>query len=336
MRGVRMRVMPAGRRHGCSAGARYRPTRLAACRSPQGSRSTDRVPRPPPAVRIRSTFWFAYSEPACRLVVSARHRVAAGGQAPAALAPRGLPARHAGHLRGTQTRFLYLAEHEFFLKRIQHVVMHHLGPFLVALGLAAGPLRRGMPAPLARVIGSKPVRRLIAPAQQPVIAAAIFVGLVGLWLIPPIHLRAMVGHRLFWIMNWSMILDGLLFWCLVLDPQTTAAGADRLFCSRGDGLRCHLPADPDRRADRLLGPRPLSVLRLLRLVLPDDQPAVRSTRRRHGDLDSAGDDERHRIDHGPQSLAAARGGSRAAPRPCGCAAQRAIGTLDVGPRAAFP
>ncbi|MGH7051987.1 MAG: cytochrome c oxidase assembly protein, partial [Acetobacteraceae bacterium] len=40
-----------------------------------------------------------------------------------------------------QTRYLYLAEHEFFLNRIQHVVMHHLGPFLVALGLARMPLR---------------------------------------------------------------------------------------------------------------------------------------------------------------------------------------------------
>ncbi|MDR3734299.1 MAG: cytochrome c oxidase assembly protein [Acidobacteriaceae bacterium] len=32
-----------------------------------------------------------------------------------------------------QTHYLYLAEHQFFLNRIQHVVMHHLGPFLVAL-----------------------------------------------------------------------------------------------------------------------------------------------------------------------------------------------------------
>ena len=31
------------------------------------------------------------------------------------------------------TRFEYLALHLFFLNRIQHVVMHHVGPFLVAL-----------------------------------------------------------------------------------------------------------------------------------------------------------------------------------------------------------
>jgi putative membrane protein len=118
-----------------------------------------------------------------------------------------------------QTRYLYLAEHEFFLNRIQHVVMHHLGPFLVALGVAGMPLRRGMPAPLARLVGSRATRRLLAPVQQPLVASILFVGLVGFWLIPPIHFRAMIGDRLFFIMNWSMILDGLLFWCLVLDPR---------------------------------------------------------------------------------------------------------------------
>jgi putative membrane protein len=118
-----------------------------------------------------------------------------------------------------QTRYLYLAEHEFFLNRIQHVVMHHLGPFLVALGVAGMPLRRGMPAALGRLVGSPTVRRLLAPIQQPLVASALFVGLVGFWLIPAIHFRAMIGARLFFIMNWSMVLDGLLFWCLVLDPR---------------------------------------------------------------------------------------------------------------------
>lgn len=44
-----------------------------------------------------------------------------------------------------QTRSRYLAEHQFFLNRIQHVIMHHLGPFLIALGTAGKPLRSGMP-----------------------------------------------------------------------------------------------------------------------------------------------------------------------------------------------
>ena len=118
-----------------------------------------------------------------------------------------------------QTHYLYLAEHEFFLNRIQHVVMHHIGPFLVALGVAGGPIRRGMPGMVSRLVFSRPVKVLLAPIQQPFVASFLFVGLVGFWLIPAVHFQAMIDDRLFWVMNWSMVLDGLLFWWLVLDPR---------------------------------------------------------------------------------------------------------------------
>ena len=48
-----------------------------------------------------------------------------------------------------QTRFDYMAQHEFFLNRIQHIFMHHLGPFLVALAWPGEALYRGMPCPSA-------------------------------------------------------------------------------------------------------------------------------------------------------------------------------------------
>ncbi len=118
-----------------------------------------------------------------------------------------------------QTRYLYLAEHEFFLSRIMHVVLHHLGPFLVALGLAGEPIHAAMPAGLRRMVESRLVRAVLAPLMQPFVAAFLFVGLVALWLWPPVHFASMIGHRLFWVMNWSMVLDGLLFWCQVLDPR---------------------------------------------------------------------------------------------------------------------
>ena len=55
--------------------------------------------------------------------------------------------------------------------------------------------------------------------QQPLLAAILFVGLIYVFLIPPVHFRAMIDPRLYAIMNWSMIGDGLLFWFLVLDPR---------------------------------------------------------------------------------------------------------------------
>ena len=55
--------------------------------------------------------------------------------------------------------------------------------------------------------------------QQPVLAAFLFVGLFYFWLIPAVHFRAMIDARLYALMNWSMVLDGILFWSLVLDPR---------------------------------------------------------------------------------------------------------------------
>ena len=118
-----------------------------------------------------------------------------------------------------QTHFDYMAQHMFFLNRIQHVVMHHVGPFLIALGLAGGTIRRGMPAPLRRMAGSRPVGLTIRVLQQPAVAVILFVGLFYFWLIPPVHFRAMIDPRLYVVMNASMVLDGLLFWSLVLDPR---------------------------------------------------------------------------------------------------------------------
>ncbi len=47
----------------------------------------------------------------------------------------------------------------------------------------------------------------------------LFVGTFFFWLIPAVHFRAMIDARLFTIMNWTMVVEGILFWCLVLDPR---------------------------------------------------------------------------------------------------------------------
>lgn len=54
---------------------------------------------------------------------------------------------------------------------------------------------------------------------NPVVAVVLFVGLIYFWLLSPIHFKAMLDYRLYRVMNWSMAIDGLLFWWLVLDPR---------------------------------------------------------------------------------------------------------------------
>ncbi|MEJ2626206.1 MAG: cytochrome c oxidase assembly protein [Pseudolabrys sp.] len=118
-----------------------------------------------------------------------------------------------------ETRYEYLAEHQFFFNRIQHVAMHHIGPFLLILAWPGETLLRGMPAWLTRFVRHRYVVRPMHVIQQPILAGILFVGLVIFWLIPSIHFRAMIDPRLFSLMNWSMVVDGILFWALVLDPR---------------------------------------------------------------------------------------------------------------------
>ncbi|MBS0247608.1 MAG: cytochrome c oxidase assembly protein [Proteobacteria bacterium] len=118
-----------------------------------------------------------------------------------------------------ETRYEYLAEHQFFFNRLQHVTMHHLGPVLIALAWPGAALKAGLPAPLTRLATHPLLVAIVKVLQQPALAAILFVGLIFFWLVPSIHFAAMIDPRLFALMNWSMVVDGILFWCLVLDPR---------------------------------------------------------------------------------------------------------------------
>lgn len=123
------------------------------------------------------------------------------------------------------TRFDYYGQFLFFMHRAQHLVLHHTGALLIALG---NPLRYwkkalafpGSPA-AQRAVGLL-IRALAIPArvlQHPVIGSFIFVGLIYFWLTPSVHFDAMLSHPLYLLMNWSMLIDGLLFWLVLVDPR---------------------------------------------------------------------------------------------------------------------
>lgn len=126
-----------------------------------------------------------------------------------------------------QTHVDYMAQHMFFIHRIQHLVLHHVSPFLIMLALPGQTLAAGLPgrieALLRRGWRSAPVRLIYRFVQQPVIAGVLFVGLIGLWLLPAVHFDAMLSVPLYRLMNWSMLIDGLLFWWLVVNPRPDGA-----------------------------------------------------------------------------------------------------------------
>lgn len=120
-----------------------------------------------------------------------------------------------------QTRFDYYSQYMFFIHRGQHLVLHHLGPVLIALSNPL-PILRFWHRAIRPWTGAwtLPVRWAYDTLQQPLIAAFLFAGLVYFWLWPPIHFDAMLSRNLYWVMNWTMLLDGLLFWWLIFDPRS--------------------------------------------------------------------------------------------------------------------
>jgi putative membrane protein len=129
-----------------------------------------------------------------------------------------------------QTRFDYYAQHMFFMHRIQHLVLHHLGAFLIAIANPIAALGYGLPRPLVegvlKPLWRRPGMQLAVRSVQNVwVAPMLFVGLLFFWLTPPIHFVAMLSPDWYWVMNWSMLIDGILFWALVLDPRGPNEGA---------------------------------------------------------------------------------------------------------------
>ena len=118
-----------------------------------------------------------------------------------------------------QTRFDYLAQHMFFVHRLAHFILHHSGAFLIAMGTSGPVLQSGMPTPLRAALNSRVVRSTVDVIQHPIVAPVLFVGLLYLWLIPQIHTRVMLDRNLYDLMNWSMAIDGIFFWLLILDPR---------------------------------------------------------------------------------------------------------------------
>ncbi|HKU53879.1 MAG TPA: cytochrome c oxidase assembly protein [Rhizomicrobium sp.] len=118
-----------------------------------------------------------------------------------------------------QTRIDYYAQHMFFVHRWAHFVLHHLGAFLIALGMSGPVLLAGMPDFLKPLVTARPVQAVTSFLQHPVIAPFLFVGLLYFWLIPQIHTRVMLDANLYEFMNWTMAINGVMFWAPILDSR---------------------------------------------------------------------------------------------------------------------
>jgi putative membrane protein len=122
-----------------------------------------------------------------------------------------------------QTRMDYLSQHMFWIHRVQHLVLHHVGPVLIVLAAPLTVMARGLRQPLGTAVralwSNGWVRMIYRFVQNPVIAPLLFVGLIYFWLVPAIHFTAMLSADRYRLMNWSMAVDGIFFWWLMLAPR---------------------------------------------------------------------------------------------------------------------
>jgi putative membrane protein len=123
----------------------------------------------------------------------------------------------------------YYAERMFFMHRIQHLVLHHLGPLVLMAAYPGSVMRAGLPmawrAKLRRFNHTMTGRAVIAVMTNPIFVPALFVFLVIVWLIPSVQFYSMLDWRLYRIMNWSVVISGFMYWNLILDRRPSPPSA---------------------------------------------------------------------------------------------------------------
>lgn len=117
-----------------------------------------------------------------------------------------------------------LSDHFFSVHQIEHLLLRMLTPVLLCLAVPLPTLLRGLPGVVRHWL-VRPVARnqflqlLYAVLIQPVVATVLFVGLLFLWEWPPLHDAALRNQPLHDFMHFTMLVSGLFFWWLVLDPR---------------------------------------------------------------------------------------------------------------------
>lgn len=123
----------------------------------------------------------------------------------------------------------FYAEHEFFMHRLQQLLLHHIVPLVIVASCPGSVLRAGLPLSL-RTHWLRPAQRSLVwrvisgVLFNPVVATLLFVVFILIWLVPWFQTLAMLDWRVYRFMNWSMIVSGFVYWWLVLDHRSHPPG----------------------------------------------------------------------------------------------------------------
>jgi putative membrane protein len=127
------------------------------------------------------------------------------------------------------THLDYYAERMFFIHRVQHLVLHHLGPLLIMGAYPGQVMRAGLPMPwrvrLRDFRLTRAGRAIEATLTNKYLVPLLFVVLVLGFLIPTVQFYSMLDWRLYRFMNWSVVISGFMYWNLILDRRPSPPAA---------------------------------------------------------------------------------------------------------------
>ncbi len=127
------------------------------------------------------------------------------------------------------THLDYYAERMFFIHRVQHLILHHLGPLLIMGAYPGQVMRAGLPMSwrlrLRDFRATRAGRITEGVLTNRFFVPLLFVVLVLGFLIPTVQFYSMLDWRLYRFMNWSVVISGFLYWNLILDRRPSPPAA---------------------------------------------------------------------------------------------------------------
>ena len=117
-----------------------------------------------------------------------------------------------------------LAEHQFSVHQVQHLLLRMIGPLLVLAGAPLTPMLRGLPLWVLQglvkpLVGSPLGHKAYDALTNPVLTTLVFLATLYLWQVPTPHNLAVRNDLVHAVMHTNMLLSGFLFWWLVVDPK---------------------------------------------------------------------------------------------------------------------
>jgi putative membrane protein len=119
----------------------------------------------------------------------------------------------------------HVADHLFFVNEVQHLLLHMVGPMLIALSAPQAMLVSGLPSllwPKASSVGNSAT--LLTWFTNPIVVTALYIATLSVWQYPPYHDAALLSEPIRYLMHATMLAAGLLFWWRVFDLRPAPAG----------------------------------------------------------------------------------------------------------------